>query len=151
MKLYVTILIAIIILIMLMSLQLCLFSYQAHSQFNPILIAYLYILLTNCSMTLLTFLALMLDIMTYLITGIFGLTILFLVPASWFALKIKDDMYNKVIIPGVFIFLHAIFYNLLLKFCIAYPVHIGQILWTTIQNYTIFLGLWWTLKQPFHD
>ena len=151
MKPYITILIASIILIMLLSLQLCLFSYQQHSQFNPILIAYLYILLTNCSITMLTILALMMDIMTFLITGVFGLTILFLVPTSWLALTIKDDMYNKIVIPCCFIMLHAIFYNIMLKFCIAYPIHISQILGAMIKNSTAFLTIWWITKQPFHD
>lgn len=151
MKPYITAFAATIILIMLLNLQLCLFAYQQHSQFNPILLAYLYILFTNCSMTMLTILALMSDIITFLITGVFGLTILFLVPTSWLSLTIKDDMYNKIVIPCCFIFLYAIFYNVLLKCFITHSINIGQLLWAIIQNCTVFLGLWWTLKQPFHD
>lgn len=151
MKPYITAAISIIILIMLQSLQFCLFSYHEHSQFNPVLIGYLYILLTNCSITLLTTLALMMDTITYLVTGIFGLTLLFLVPMSWFALKIKDDMYNKIVIPCCFIFFHAIFYNILLKIWIASSISIGQILQTTIMNFFGFLGIWSITKQPFHD
>ncbi|MBP6892314.1 hypothetical protein KBB68_01905 [Candidatus Babeliales bacterium] len=151
MKLYITLFSTTIILIMLTSLQLCLFSYQAHSQFNPALIAYIYILMTNCSITLLTILACMLDMITYLITGIFGINILFLVPMSWFALKIKDDMYNKIIIPCCFIFVYAIFYNIVLKYSINYPIHFGDILVACIQNCFMFLIVWAISKQPFHD
>lgn len=151
MKPYVTALVTILILIMLTSLQFCLFSYQAHSQFNPALIAYIYILMTNQSITLLTALALILDMATYLISGIFGLTILFLVPISWVALKFKEDMYNKIIIPCCFIILYAIFYNIFLKWYITYPIHIGQIVWAMIQNCFLFLIIWITTKQPLHD
>ena len=151
MKPYVTALLSTIILIMLTSLQFCLFSYQAHSQFNPVLIAYVYILMTNCSITLLTILALILDILTYLITGTFGLTILFLVPISWFALKTKEDMYNKIVIPCCLFAMYAIFYNIILKLCIFYPIHMGQILWAVILNCCLFLMVWSITKQPFHD
>ena len=87
----------------------------------------------------------------YLITGIFGLTVLFLVPTSWLALKIKNDMYNKIVIPCCFIFFHAIFYNIVLKIWIASSISIGQILQTTMINSAGFLGFWSITKQPFHD
>ncbi len=151
MKLYVTAIIATIIMIMLTSLQFCLFSYQNHSQFSPALIGYIYILMTNCSMTLLTTFAIILDSITYLITGVFGLSILCLVPISWLALKLKNDMYNKIVIPGCMFFLYTIFYNILLAWYIAYPIHIGQIFYATFQNFSIFLIVWSITKQPFHD
>lgn len=142
-------------LMTLMNLQLCLLAYEQYSQFSPLLIVYLYILLTNCSLTVLTTLAIMLDTITYMITGIVGLTVLFLVPVSWIALKIKNDMYNKIVIPGLFIFLYAIFYNITLTvtlqptLCIAQPI--AQTLWSIIQNYVAFICLWRLCKQPFHD
>lgn len=138
-------------MIMLTSLQFCLFSYQSHSQFNPVLIGYFYILMTNCSLTILTALALILDMTTYLITGIFGLTILFLVPISWIALKFKDDMYNKIVIPWFCIILYAIFYNIILKWHIAYPIHFGPLFLGIIQNCFLFLMIWIMTKQPLHD
>ncbi len=151
MKPYATAAIALLMLIMLFSLQLCLFSYQQHSQFNPALIAYIYILMTNCSMTLLTCLAVILDATNYLISGTFGLSILFLVPASQLTLIIKKNMYNKVIIPCFFIFLYTIFYNIILKLYLLQPVQINQIFFGIIQNCFIFLIVWKITKQPFHD
>lgn len=142
-------------LMTLMNLQLCLLAYEQYSQFNPLLILYLYILLTNCSVTMLTALTIMLDIITYIITGITGLSVLFLVPASWLALKIKNDMYNKIVIPGLFILLYAIFYNIILATTLQPSLRIItpmlHIIWSTIQNYIAFICLWRLCKQPFHD
>jgi hypothetical protein len=60
-------------------------------------------------------------------------------------------MYNKIIIPCCFILIYAIFYNIVLKYCIAYPIHVSHILGATIQNCFIFLIVWAISKQPFHD
>ena len=151
MKPYITGILATIGLITLFSLQLCLLAYEQHTQFNPLLITYVYILLTNCSMTILTTLALMLDAIIYLSIGMAGITILFLVPASWLALKIKNDMYNKIVIPCLFIVLYVIFYNITLYTHLHHPFSFGQMIWAIVQNFLAFMSLWWITKQPIHD
>jgi hypothetical protein len=151
MKPYITAFLTAILLMTLLSLQFYLLACESHSQFNPLLIFYIYILSTNCSMTTLTFTGLMLDSMTYLTSEIFGITILFLTPLSWLTLKIKNDMYNKIVIPCLFVFFYAIFYNIALSFWLQKSIGLGLIFLSTIQNCAGFLFLWWASKQPFHD
>lgn len=138
-------------MITLFSLQLCLIAYEQHSQFNPLLITYLYILLTNCSITLLSILMIMLDATMYLSTGIVGTAILFLTPLSWLTLKIKDDMYNKIIIPCIFIMLYTIFYNIILYHWLYKSIQISQIITSTLQNCLTFIFIWTITKQSIHD
>jgi hypothetical protein len=149
-----TTLIFIIFFMTLLSVQLCLFAYEKHSQLNLLLILYVYVLFTNCSMSILSILAIMLDSMTYLSTQITGLTIIFLAATSWLALKIKDDMYNKIFIPLMFIFLYAIFYNMLLLYHVHHNWHtheiIGRVLLTTLQNGISFIILWMLNRQTLH-
>lgn len=140
-----------LLLIILFSLQLCLLAYEHHSQCNPLIIAYCYVLFSNRSLSTLAILTFMLDGLTTIITGIVGLSIIFLVPASWLVLNIKDSMYNKIVLPCLLITSYCIFYNLALYQTLNYPLHIGQIIWAILQNCLCFLVLWWIQKQPFHD
>lgn len=162
MKPYIITLLRIISLIILFNLQLYLICHEKQTQLNFILIAYVNILFTNCSITSLTVLAFMLDALTFMITGIVGLSFLFLVPLSWIALYIKNDMYNKIIIPALFILSYAIFYNIVL--CVALPQTLceysiikriflmtKQTIWSTIINYVLFITVWKIRQQPFHD
>lgn len=151
MKPYASVLITIISIIMLICLQLCLFSYQQHSQFNPTLIAYMYVLMTSCSITLLTIFSLILDMMMYLITGVFGISILFLTPLSWLALKFKDDMYNKIVIPCCCIMLYIIFYNIISTWHLACLINYIQMFYAILQNCILFVIIWMVTKQPLHD
>lgn len=151
MKPLMTIIFSILGLITLLSLQLCLLAYEQHTQFNLLVIAYVYILLTNCSLTALTILAIMMDALTYISTGLVGLTIIFLVPASWITLKIQKSMYNKIIIPCSLLVLYAIFYNVTLYISLSYPVHIGEMMWAILQNCICLISVWWFTNQPIHD
>lgn len=140
-----------LLLIIIFSLQLCLLAYEHHSQCNPLIITYCYILFTHRSLTTLSILAFMLDGLTTIITGITGLSIIFLVPTSWLTLHAQDSMYNKIVLPCLLITSYVIFYNIILYQVLSYPLHIGQIIWAILQNCLCFLILWWLQKQPFHD
>lgn len=162
MKSYISILLKIISLIILFNLQIYLICQEGQTQLNFLLVAYVNILFTNCSITGLTILAFMLDGLTFMITGVVGLTTLFLVPLSWIALYLKNNMYNKVIIPALFIFNYAIFYNIVLftalpeilcNHAIIKKIYflIHNAIWSTIINYILFIIIWKIRKQPFHE
>ncbi len=162
MKSYIFILLRIISLIVLFNLQLYLICHENQTQLNFILIAYVNILFTNCSITTLTALAFMLDALTFMITGIVGLTCLFLVPLSWISLYVKNDMYNKVIIPAFFILSYVIFYNVTLYIALPQTLYnhsiiklvfflINKTIWSTLKNYILFIIVWKIRQQPFHD
>lgn len=155
MKYYIKLLSTIIFLLTLFAVQWYLFAHTTHSPCNTLLIAYLYVLFTQCSIITLATLALMLDSLTYLSTGIFGLTLLFLVPSSWLALHWKNNMYNKIALPCFFIFCFAIFYETTLIYYLHYSYTTLSI-FKNISSFTIIntfglILIWKLMKRPFHD
>lgn len=151
MKPYITALLTGIFLLILFCLQLYLFACKNYDLFNPTLLTFVFILFTNCSMTVLTLTALVLDSITFISSGLFGLTLLFLAPLSWLSLKIKNNMYNKIFLPCLFIIMYIIFYNISLCILLNYSWSISQMIRSILQNCIFFIIIWKISKQPFHN
>ncbi|HSW76186.1 MAG TPA: hypothetical protein VLG50_04040 [Candidatus Saccharimonadales bacterium] len=151
MKLYVKIILKALTLITLFCLQLCILRYEQSPVIQPLLIAYAYSLFTNASIITLAILMFFLDCLTLIYTGMAGLTFIFLTPLSWFLLKTKKDLYNKVAGPCFLIFSYELFYALIFFLFLKYPIHPLALLWATFVNSFIFIALWKMAQQPFHD
>lgn len=150
---YSSIVVYLIFFITLFSLQLYFFAHE-HTQCNLILVTYVFILFNQCRIMILTMLAIMLDALTHLNTHVTGICILWIVTISWFSLQIKDDMYNKIFIPCMFIFLYAIFYNVSIAYYISTENSasiIFNIFKSTFQNCACLIVIWKLAQKPFHN
>ncbi|MCX5924404.1 MAG: hypothetical protein NTZ68_03210 [Candidatus Dependentiae bacterium] len=151
MKLYFKIFIKSLALITLFCLQLCLLRFEHSPIVQPLLIAYAYTLFTSASTVTLAALLFFLDCLTFIATGMAGLTFIFAVPLSWFLLKTKKDLYNKVAGPCFLIFSYELFYTVIFFVFLKYPLHPLALIWATIVNCCIFVAVWRIANQPFHD
>lgn len=154
MRIYNYILTYIIFFITIFSLQLYLFAHE-HSQLNIVLIAYVFILFNQCNIMLLIVLASMLDALLYITTNVTGLSLLWLSSSSWISLHIKDDMYNKIFIPCIFIITYSIFTQIIITYYIPEAQTLSQILFNAIkasaQNCLGLLFIWKISKKSFQN
>ncbi len=151
MKSYFNFFIKTLTIITLFCLQLCLIRYQQSPVIHPLLIAYTYVLFTHPSITTLGTLIFFLDALTFIHTNMVGLTLVFLVPLSWFLLKTRKDIYNKAVAPCFLIFAYQLFYEILFLTFLNYPIHPCAMIWTAVINCSLFVALWHCTNQPFHD
>lgn len=138
-------------LITLLCLQLCLLKYEHTTNCNLLLIAYIYALFAPLSITITATLVLMLDGLNFLMTGYFGYLSIILTIASLGFVAIKDNFYNKLVMPIASITTYYFCQLMILNITLNYPVLISEFIFATILNSGLFVSIWWITNQPLHD
>jgi len=142
---------SIFVLIILFCLQLCLLKYEHNTTINLLLIAYAYALFTPLSILITATLIVMLDMFNFLLTGYFGFISILLVLISWGALTIKDNFYNKLIMPVICIITYQLIESLLFYIALDCPPTLTAFLLSCIINNLCFVAIWYLTKQPLHN
>lgn len=75
---------------------------------NLILALFIYILLYDYSPIKLVYLAFFIELLNFIILGIYGTTIIILAPLSSIAHKIQEHLYEKILTPCLFISIYEI-------------------------------------------
>lgn len=137
-------------LITLLSIQICLLKYEHTPNFNILLIVYNYIFFNQISTFTAAILLLMMDGISFLMTGYFGFITIFMAIFSMLALKYDNHFYNKLIMPIVSIALFNFIQNFMLWYVLKYEHTIQDFFIATILNSTILILLWIITKRPIH-
>lgn len=138
-------------LVTLLCLQLCLLKYEHTTNCNLLLIAYIYALFAPLPVAITGTLILMLDGLNFLMTGYFGYLSIILTIASLGFVMIKDNFYNKLVMPIVGIATYYFCQLVILNITLNYPAQIPEFLFATILNSGLFTLVWWITNQPLHD
>jgi len=138
-------------LIVLVSLQLCLLKYEHTTNCNLLLVAYVYALFAPLPMAITGALILMLDGLNFLMTGYFGYISIILTLASFGFIAIKDNFYNKLVMPITAIAAYYFCQLVILHITLQYPAQIPEFIFATILNSLLFIAAWWITNQPMHD
>lgn len=145
------ILCSIFTLIILFCLQICLLKYEHNTTINLLLVAYTYALLTPLSILITATLVIMLDLFNFLLTGYFGFISILLFFLSLGVTTIKDNFYNKLIMPifciTIYQIIELIFYYIFLD---CSPMLISFFI-SCLFNNICFIILWCLSKQPLHN
>lgn len=137
-------------LVTLLSIQICLLKYEHTPNFNILLIVYNYIFFNQISTFTAAILLLMMDGISFLMTGYFGFITIFMAIFSMLALKYDNHFYNKLIMPIVSIALFNFIQNFMLWYVLKYEHTIQDFFIATILNSTILILLWIITKRPIH-
>jgi hypothetical protein len=138
-------------LISLFSLQLCILKYEQGITLNLLLIAYSYAIFAQAPLAITTSLVLLLDAFNFLITGYIGFTSIILTLASIGIMTIKDNFYNKLIMPITCIITYHTIEFILFHATLHYRLNPEAILISSLLDSIFFIGIWWLTKQPLHD
>lgn len=138
-------------LITLVCLQLCLLKYEHTINCNLVLIVYIYALFAPLPVAITGILILILDALNFLMTGYFGYLSIILTIASLGFVAIKDNFYNKLIMPITTITTYFFCQMVILHITLHYPIQIPEFIFATITNSLLFIVLWWSTNQPLHD
>lgn len=142
---------SIIFLIILLCIQLCLIKYEHTTTINLILIAYTYAIFAQLPIAIIAILTAMLDGIVFLLIGYFGLISMVMTFTAISLTTIKDNFYNKLIMPiaGIAIYCiteYGLFYHFL-----EYKVNFTEIFIAILIHSCMFTLLWWITNQPMHD
>lgn len=137
-------------LITLLSIQICLIKYEHTINFNILLILYNYILFNNIAPCISAILLLMMDTISFLMTGYFGFITIFITIFSILALKYDNHFYNKLIMPILSIILFSVIQNILLYYALGYTNCVADLITSSLLNGGALILLWIITKQPIH-
>lgn len=137
--------------ITLVCLQLCLLKYEHTINCNLVLIAYMYALFAPLPSAIIGILILILDALNFLMTGYFGYLSIILTTTSLGFIAIKDNFYNKLIMPIVGIVTYFLLQLLILNITVHYATQIPEFIFAIITNSLLFVIVWWSTNQPLHD
>lgn len=140
----------ILMLITLLSIQICLLKYEHTPNFNLLLIFYNYIFFNHISTFTAAILLLMMDGISFLMTGYFGFIIIFMTIFSMLALKYDNLFYNKLVMPIVSIALFNFIQNFILFYILNYQHSIQDFFIATLLNSSVLILLWIITKRPIH-
>lgn len=142
---------SIVSLIVLLSLQLCLLKYEHSTNCNLLLVAYVYALFAPLSTIITALLILMLDGLNFLMTGYFGYISIILTITSISFVAIKDNFYNKLVMPITGIITYYFCQLMIQHITLQYPAQIPEFIFAITLNSALFVGAWWITNQPMHD
>lgn len=139
-----------LLLITLFSIQICLLKYEHTPNFNLLLIFYSYILFNNVSPFIAAILLIMMDGISFLITGYFGFITIFMTIFSILALKYDAHFYNKLVMPLISIALFNLIQNILLLHILGYQHSLSDFFIATLLNGFSLIIFWLITRRPIH-
>lgn len=140
----------ILMLVTLLSIQICLLKYEHTPNFNILLIFYNYIFFNHFSTFIAAILLLMMDGISFLMTGYFGFITIFMAIFSMLALKYDNHFYNKLVMPIISIALFNFIQNFMLFYILNYQHYIQDFFIATFLNSIILIVFWIITKRPIH-
>ncbi len=140
----------ILMLVTLLSIQICILKYEHTPNLNILLIFYNYIFFNHISTLTAATLLLMMDGVSFLMTGYFGFITIFMAIFSMLALKYDNHFYNKLVMPVVSIALFNFIQNFILLYVLQYQHSIQDFFIATFLNSIILILFWIITKRPIH-
>lgn len=150
MKTFFKIILISLLLITLVSVQICLLKYEHTTNFNILLIFYNYILFNHISTLIAAILLIMMDGISFFMTGYFGFITIFMAIFSMLALRYDNHFYNKLVMPIISTALCIITQNILFYKILHYTSYISDSLIAILINSCVLIIFWLITKQPIH-
>jgi len=133
------------------SIQLCLLKYEQTIMYNIPLVLYTYSLFSNKNVITLTLFLIILDLTTFIMTGIFGLIIITCTPLTLIIIKIKDNCYSTLILPIIFIISYHLLIKTIFFITLQHKELITDLFLSIIINSLIFILIWFSNKHYFNE
>ena len=124
--------------------------------FNPyapnfLLIYFAYILYTHKPFYQAIFCIMSIELVSFLQTGIVGLSSIILIPLSLHFKTIKKFLHIKIVAPCLSIFIYDILFELISSWCLSFPYLISNIIIHTIVNELLLLLLLTITPTPMEN